>query len=99
MMTRPVWVPVRRLPHISGLGLAELEWQQGLPERAARFLGASEGMLNEVGAALEPSDRAEYEISTRAVRKLLGDELYLQVWQAGRAMTIEQAIREATKVK
>jgi tetratricopeptide (TPR) repeat protein len=79
------------------LGLAELEYEHGKPERAARLLGASEGLLDEVGAALEPTERAEYEHSAETVRTLLGDATYQEVWRAGHAMTMDQAISEACR--
>jgi hypothetical protein len=44
---------------------------------------------------MPPADRAEHDRSVTAVRAALGQEAFAAAWAAGRAMTLEDAIRDA----
>ncbi len=77
---------------LEGLALVAQE-----PERVVRFLGAATALREAVGAALRPSDRAEYDRRFTAVRANLGEAGFTAAWDQGRAMTLEQAIRYAVK--
>jgi predicted ATPase/DNA-binding CsgD family transcriptional regulator len=74
-------------------GLASLISERGEPERAARLFGASEELLEAVGAPLhvQAQDRALYERAVEALRSRLGEEAFGAAWAEGRAMTLEQA--------
>jgi tetratricopeptide (TPR) repeat protein len=76
-------------------GLASLAGPDGQPERAARLLGAAETLLDATGAHLPSAERAGHERNVLAVRAQLGEAAFVAAWDAGRAMTTEQAITYA----
>jgi hypothetical protein len=72
--------------------------QQPLRGRSARLLGAAEGLLEAVGAAVcnyYRSDRSLYERTVSAARSQLGDAAFEAARELGRAMTFEQAVAYA----
>jgi hypothetical protein len=73
-------------------GLAALAVAGGEAERAARLLGAATTLWGGHGLAMWPAERAEYERTTGRVRAQLDEGAYQQAWDAGRALTTEQAI-------
>jgi hypothetical protein len=73
-------------------GLAAVAVAQAQPERAARLFGAAEGLREAMGAPLPPSDRAEYDRDVAAARTALGEEAFAAAWQAGRAMSLDDAV-------
>lgn len=76
-------------------GLARTAAMQGRPERAARLLGASAALRDELGTPLSSIIRADHDHATSAAREELGEEAFGAVWAAGHAMTPEEAIAEA----
>jgi predicted ATPase/class 3 adenylate cyclase len=66
--------------------------QMGDHERAARLLGAAEAAREAMGIALTPTERAGYEPEAARVRAGLSQEAFEAAWNAGRAMTPEQAV-------
>jgi hypothetical protein len=69
---------------------------QGRRERAARLYGATQALLDAIGAAqLLPHDQATYERNLATVHTQLGDETFAVAWAAGRAMPLEEVIAEA----
>jgi non-specific serine/threonine protein kinase len=78
-------------------GLAGLISERGEPERAARLFGASEALLETVGAPryVQAQARALYERAVEALSSRLGEEAFGAVWSEGRAMTPEQAVEYA----
>jgi hypothetical protein len=76
-------------------GLAAVALVGGNKLRAARLLSAVEAILSAIIAPLLPADRLEYERNVAALRAQLGDADYAAAWEAGRTMTIEQAIAYA----
>lgn len=77
------------------VGLAGVAGAAGQPARAAQLLGASEALLEAIGAVWEPADRAEYQCYVAAVRAHLDEATFAAAWAEGRTMTLEQAIHEA----
>src|SRR5262249_37712300 len=76
--------------------LAPVATAAGRPARAAQLWGAAERLREEVGSALPPNERDRCERQVTAARASLGEETAFDVaWQAGRAMTLEQAIEYA----
>jgi predicted ATPase/DNA-binding CsgD family transcriptional regulator len=75
-------------------GLAELVGERGEPERAVRLFGASEALLEAVGAPLyvQVQDRASIERAVDALRSRLDETTFEIAWAEGQAMTLEQAI-------
>jgi predicted ATPase len=75
--------------------LASVAAALGNPAQAARLWGAGERLREEIGAPA-PND-AEHAERVAAARAALADERsFRQAWTAGRALTLEQAIDEAT---
>src|SRR5207244_2930112 len=81
--------------------LAQVAAQQGMPNRAARLLGAAEalregtGVSRWFGGGRGPFGRAAYDRLLVGTRATLGDVVYAAEWVEGRATPIEQAITEA----
>jgi hypothetical protein len=73
-------------------GFADLAVSQGQPERAVQLWVAAEALREALGAHLPPLEREKYIHSQDAVRKSLSDEAFAAAWEAGRAMTWEQAV-------
>jgi tetratricopeptide (TPR) repeat protein len=65
------------------------------PEGAARLWGAAEALRQSIGCRPAPAARATRERLMAAAREQLGDEAFAAVWNAGQAMTMEQAIELA----
>jgi hypothetical protein len=61
------------------------------PLRAARLWGAAAALREQIGAPMWPIDRPEYERRVAACHTALGDEAFEAAWQAGRALSWEQA--------
>jgi tetratricopeptide (TPR) repeat protein len=75
--------------------LAVVALAQGQAERAARLLGASEGLFGTIALPREGADRAAYEHQVASIRAALGEEVFAAAWAVGQAMTLEDAIRFA----
>ncbi|HEU5097404.1 MAG TPA: tetratricopeptide repeat protein [Roseiflexaceae bacterium] len=67
--------------------------------RAARLWGAAEALREAAGVALWAADRIEHERQLAKLRARLGEAALADAWAAGRALTPEQAIGEAGKLK
>ena len=78
-------------------GLAGLIADRGEPVRAARLFGASEALLEAVGAPryVQAQASALYERAVEALRSRLSEDAFGAAWSEGRAMTPEQAIEYA----
>jgi len=84
--------------YLTGLGLAILAGPvsaRGQPERAARLLGASEGILLSLGASLQPADQIEIDCYLADIRAQLDEKIYSDAGSKGRAMSIEDAVAYA----
>ncbi len=46
---------------------------------------------------MHPADRADYDRIVATVRAQLGEEAFAAAWEAGRAMTLDDAIAEALR--
>jgi tetratricopeptide (TPR) repeat protein len=67
------------------------------PERAARLLSAAESYDENYGWVLPVTERAAREPHLAAARAALGEAAFAAAWAEGRAMTLDQAIRDALK--
>ena len=70
---------------------------RGQPEQAARFLGAAEALRESMGTSISPVRRADYDDLVAQVQAALSDEAFTAAWEAGRSMTMEQAIDYASQ--
>jgi tetratricopeptide (TPR) repeat protein len=64
-------------------------------QRGATILSAAEGLLEAIGAIIDPEDRIAYEQGVGTARSLLGEEAFAKAWAEGRAMSMEQSIAYA----
>ena len=76
-------------------GLARVAAMQGRPERAARLLGASAALRDEMGTPLSPILRADHDHASDAARGALGAEAFEAAWDEGHAMPFEESITYA----
>ncbi len=76
-------------------GLAGVAAAHGAPERAARLLGAADGLREILGAPLTPAGRVQGERRIAPARHALSESAWATTWSEGRAMTLEQAIAYA----
>jgi tetratricopeptide (TPR) repeat protein len=74
------------------LGLAHIEGGRGDWARAARLLGASAGLFEKSGAALDPDYIADRDKTLAAAEAALGPELFQAELAAGRAQDPEVAV-------
>jgi hypothetical protein len=70
---------------------------QGHLERAARLYGAVTALRETLHTPLRPIWRAEMDRAVTAARAALGEEAFAAAWAQGRAMTLEEAVREARR--
>ena len=80
-------------------GLARVAAMQGRPERAARLLGASAALRDEMGAPLAPASRADHDHAANAARAALGEDAFAAAWAVGQAMSLEEAITDALGIE
>jgi tetratricopeptide (TPR) repeat protein len=80
------------------LGLAGVAAASGYAEQGARLLGGAEGISTTLGAPMYPRDRPARERGLAALTAALGEERLTAARQAGRTLTIDQAVAEATVV-
>ena len=76
-------------------GLAAVACTQGQTSRGTRLFGSAEGLRQSIGVSLLASAHALYEEYMNAARVQLGDESFSAIWNEGRLMSTEAAIRYA----
>lgn len=65
---------------------------EGELERAVRLWGAVERLGEVIGTSLPPAEQAEHERSVMAARQQLEPSAFAAAWEAGRRMTLDDAI-------
>ncbi len=65
---------------------------RGHPSQAAILLGASEGLLQTMGATLQPADKIEVDGYRVVIRELLDEKSFEAALAEGTDMTFEQAV-------
>jgi predicted ATPase/class 3 adenylate cyclase len=73
-------------------GFADLQQVKDEPEEAARLLGFVEAWLQSNQFNLVLFERAKYERSVAAARAQLSASDFIAAWEAGRKLTLEQAV-------
>ncbi len=76
-------------------GMAGVARGQSQQSRAARLEGASSALRESIGSFRPPLDQENMEKTMASVREALGEEAFAAAWEAGRAMTWEQAVEYA----
>lgn len=69
--------------------------QKSQPERAVKLLGAAQVLRELIDSAMTPPERADYERAVSALRDDVNEIKFKQLWDAGRAMNMEQAVELA----
>ncbi|MDP9354308.1 MAG: LuxR family transcriptional regulator [Chloroflexota bacterium] len=65
------------------------------PEAAARLFGAAVGQREAIGNPFKLPERAVYDRAIDATRAVLHDDHFAAAWDAGRALSLPEAIAEA----
>ena len=68
------------------------------PERAARLLGAAEGLREQMGTPLPVRDRGRHEVLARELRAALGAPRYGEALEVGHQATLPQAVADASGI-
>jgi hypothetical protein len=76
-------------------GLASLNVNQGLCERALRLYAWADAMRDRIGDHRPPVERASVERDLEDIRSQLDDSAVEIAYETGRSMTLEQAIELA----
>ncbi len=61
------------------------------PNRAARLLGAANALVEAIGGTLSPAERGDIDRTVAAVHTALGEASFSRAWEAGRAMSPDEA--------
>ena len=77
------------------VGLAGVASEQGQPARAARLCGATEVLLESIGAVLERAERVTHGRTIAVARAQVDEATFLAMWAEGRTMPLEQTIAYA----
>jgi hypothetical protein len=77
------------------LVLAAVASQTGSMKRAARLLGALNPFIALADVSPLPREQAMIDTATETVRTALGEETWAAACQAGRALSLEDAVAEA----
>jgi hypothetical protein len=68
---------------------------QGYAQKAARLLGASEALLEQMGFGLQAADQSEIAQYAVATREQLSEAAFDAAWSEGRAMSLDEAVAYA----
>jgi class 3 adenylate cyclase/tetratricopeptide (TPR) repeat protein len=82
---------------LAGLALVAADRAAGaqdiaFAERAARLGGATAALLEALQAPLDRQFRKPYEEATTTARTILGDEAFPTAWEAGKQLTLDEAV-------
>ncbi|MEA2523389.1 MAG: hypothetical protein QOF73_616, partial [Thermomicrobiales bacterium] len=93
------WGHLREKIHLGGclFGAARVAVMTDQPEQAARLLGATEAFHESLGLILPPTLRAELTRAAAGARDALGEGALGEAWQAGRALSLADAVAEAIR--
>jgi predicted ATPase/DNA-binding NarL/FixJ family response regulator len=76
-------------------GIAGVAVAQGRPERAARLLGATAALRDQIGAAIEDWNRSTHERVATLVQAALSPAAFEAAWLAGKTLSLEAVFAEA----
>jgi hypothetical protein len=63
---------------------------------SARLMRAAEALREGIRAVIPPAGRDQHEAEVAALRAALNEEAFRRAWEAGRALTPEQALIEVS---
>ncbi|HEY7346865.1 MAG TPA: tetratricopeptide repeat protein [Ktedonobacterales bacterium] len=76
-------------------GMAAAASALGEPERAARLCAAAARLREEMRSPRPPAEQLPYDQTVAAAQQTLGSERFEQVWTAGQALSLEEALSYA----
>jgi predicted ATPase/DNA-binding SARP family transcriptional activator len=76
-------------------GLKDAAAPEELAQRAVQLLAVVAGLLERMGGVLDIEDQQPYERAVARMQTRLGAEAFARAWAAGRAWSLEQALRQA----
>ncbi len=76
-------------------GMVGVAVARGQAEQAARLLGAAAGLYERIGMEYDPLRSSLRGQELAAIRSALGEADFVGAWEAGRALSLEEAIAEA----
>jgi predicted ATPase/DNA-binding CsgD family transcriptional regulator len=79
-------------------GLGGIASTAGEHEVAVRLFAAAEEIRESIGLTLQQHIRTQYEAAITTTKSALGEVGFEAAWQAGRALSLEQAVADATVV-
>jgi tetratricopeptide (TPR) repeat protein len=82
---------------IEGLGVALASAKDYA--RGAHLLAFAEAQRNQMGIILPPPEQPYHDEAIRILREALDEATLTQAWEAGQAMTLEEAVAEALEPK
>jgi non-specific serine/threonine protein kinase len=85
----------KRITQYNLMGMALIVFTRGHAQYAARLLGAADALREIIGTPLPPSQQPLYDSLLRALRAELDEKTFQSVWEAGRSLTLQQAIEFA----
>src|SRR5439155_2501847 len=71
---------------------ASLSTREQHPERAALLLGAASALRESIGSPLPPSEQPADTARKRGLRDALGEDVFTGQWNAGRTLSIAEAV-------
>ena len=74
------------------VGIAGVLVALGHPEESARLFGAAEVLFETLSLVFWPANRLEYDRNLGLLRDSVAESVLSAAWEAGRAMTVEQAV-------
>lgn len=77
-------------------GLAVLEAESN-PVKATHLLAAAMATAESIGSPLSSSNQGEYDRALAAIHARLDDSAFNAAWEAGKFMTIDEAVACATE--
>jgi predicted ATPase/DNA-binding SARP family transcriptional activator len=90
----------QELGHRAGIanvltGMAQLAVAQGRTEQAATLFGAAEALREAIGFPIPPIEQYIYDRRVAEARAALDEVRFTQRWEAGRRLSLEQAVEVA----
>ncbi len=90
----------RRLGELEGIagnldGLGDVAYRQGHLAQATMLEGAAASLRESIGSARNPMIQVEMDNILASAAEALGEEAFAAAWDAGRAMTLDEAVEYA----
>jgi DNA-binding CsgD family transcriptional regulator len=78
--------------------LAAIAAERGELRLAARLYGSVAALRQAIGAPMAPTERAGHDAAVDTIRHALPGNAFAAAWEAGRTLSLDQAVAEATSL-